>query len=345
MKTTAAILVETGKPLVLAELEIPALKPGQALVEIAYSGACHTQVLEARGYRGVDRFVPHCLGHEAAGIVLETGPGVAKLKAGDRVAASWIKGPGADVPGTVYSWQGKTVNAGAVTTFQRHAVVSENRLTMLPAEFALRDAVVLGCAIPTGFGAVINVAAPKPGESIVIFGAGGIGLCAIAAASLSGCYPVVAVDTQPGKLTEAKHFGATHIVEAGDDLLETLRKIAPAGFDAAIEATGRPAVMATALEAVRNQGGRAVVIGNAHHGEMLQLAPLQFNLGKRLLGTWGGDSVPERDYPRYLALIAAGKFPVDRFLSAPYPLSDAARALDDIEGGRVLRPLIDMSLA
>jgi S-(hydroxymethyl)glutathione dehydrogenase / alcohol dehydrogenase len=344
MKTTAAILVETGKPLMLAELEIPPLKPGQVLVEIAYSGACHTQVLEARGYRGVDRFLPHCLGHEAAGIVLETGPGVAKLKSGDRVAASWIKGPGADIPGTTYSWQGKTVNAGAITTFQRHAVVSENRLTALPAEFALRDGVVLGCAIPTGFGAVMNVAAPKPGESMVVFGAGGIGLCAIAAASLSGCYPVVAVDTQPGKLAEAKHFGATHIVEAGDDLLATLRKIAPAGFDTAIEATGRPAVMATALEAVRNQGGRAVVIGNAHHGEMLQIAPLQLNLGKRLLGTWGGDSVPERDYPRYLALLAAGKFPIDRFLSAPYPLTEAARALDDIEGGRVLRPLIDMSL-
>ena len=119
MKTVAAILVELAKPLVIDEIEIPTLKPGQVLVEVRVSGVCHTQILEARGYRGADPYVPHCLGHEASGVVCEAGPGVTRVKAGDRVVLSWIKGRGADVPGTTYQWNGKTVNAGAITTFSR----------------------------------------------------------------------------------------------------------------------------------------------------------------------------------------------------------------------------------
>src|ERR1700733_8324419 len=110
MKITAAILVETGKPLELADIEVPALKAGQVLVEIAFSGVCHTQVLEARGRRGADKFLPHCLGHEGSGFVRDVGPGVTKVKVNDPVILSWIKGNGADVPGSVYRWNGRNVN-------------------------------------------------------------------------------------------------------------------------------------------------------------------------------------------------------------------------------------------
>ena len=132
MKTEAALLVQTGKSLVLAEIDIPALKPGQVLVEVAYSGACGTQVMEWRGDKGEDKWVPHCLGHEGTGTVLEVGGAVTKVKAGDKVVLSWIKGSGIEAGGAVYDWAGRKVNAGGVTTFQRHAVVSENRLTLLP---------------------------------------------------------------------------------------------------------------------------------------------------------------------------------------------------------------------
>ncbi len=153
MKTEAAVLVELAKPLVMAELEIPTLKPGQALVEIAYSGACGSQVNEVMGLKGEDKWLPHCLGHEGTGTVLETGSSVAKVKAGDKVVLSWIKGSGIEAGGTVYKCGAKTVNAGAVTTFQRHALVSENRLTLVPAGLSMEVAVLLGCAAPTGMGA------------------------------------------------------------------------------------------------------------------------------------------------------------------------------------------------
>src|SRR5262245_23867936 len=159
MITEAAILVELRKPLELVELEVPALKPGQILVEIAYSGACGSQVNEAMGLKGEDKWLPHCLGHEATGIVLETGPAVTKVKAGDTVVLSWLKGSGIEAGGAIYRWGARTVNAGAVTTFQRHAVVSENRVTRMPPGVPMSAGILLGCAAPTGMGAVLNVLA------------------------------------------------------------------------------------------------------------------------------------------------------------------------------------------
>src|ERR1700738_5013845 len=137
MKTEAALLVQTGTPLVVAEIEIPVLKPGQVLVEITYSGACGTQVMEWRGDKGEDKWVPHCLGHEGTGTVLEIGGAVTKVKAGDKVVLSWIKGNGIEAGGAVYDWDGKKVNAGGVTTFPRHALGRENRLAVLPSPFPL----------------------------------------------------------------------------------------------------------------------------------------------------------------------------------------------------------------
>ncbi len=344
MKTAAAILVELNRPLELAELDIPALKPGQALVEIAYSGVCHTQLLEARGHRGEDKFLPHCLGHEGSGTVVDTGPGTAKVKPGDRVILSWIQGSGTNVPGTVYEWGGRKVNAGGITTFQHHAVVAENRLTALPAAIGFRDAALLGCALPTGLGAVFNTLAARPGQSIAVFGTGGIGLCAVIGARIAGCWPIVAIDLVPAKLEVAKRLGASHLVNAGDgDPVAALKAICPQGMDLAVEASGRPKVMQQAVEALRMRGGRTVIVGNAHHGEEVHLAPWQFNLGKQVFGTWGGDCEPDRDFPRFCNLLAAGMIPLGPLTGQTYALADANRALDDLEGGRATRPLIDMA--
>jgi S-(hydroxymethyl)glutathione dehydrogenase/alcohol dehydrogenase len=346
MKTTAAILVETGKPLALAHLDIPALKPGQVLVEIAFSGICHTQLSEARGHRGPDAFLPHCLGHEAVGTVRELGTGVTKVADGDQVVLSWIKGSGANVPGTVYNWEGRKVNAGGVTTFQRHAVVSENRLTKLPPGLDPAEAVMLGCALPTGMGAVMNTARAEPGSSVVVMGAGGIGLCAVMAAKASGCVPIIAVDPNPMKRRLAVELGATHALDPTiADPVKEIRLLTNGGADTAIEATGRPDVMLQAAHCVRPQGGRAVIVGNAHAGQTIALDPRILNDGKSLLGTWGGDSQPDRDVPRFARLLATGRIAVKPLLSKPYRLADVDAALDDLEAGTVGRPLLDMSLA
>jgi S-(hydroxymethyl)glutathione dehydrogenase/alcohol dehydrogenase len=344
MNTDAAILVELNQPLEIVELEIPPLKAGQVLVEISRSGVCHTQVLECRGYRGEDPFLPHCLGHEAGGVVAEVGPDVSKVTQGDPVILSWIKGSGANVPGTVYTWNGQNVNAGAITTFSRHAVISENRLTRLPAEISMEDAAMLGCAFATGCGAVVNTAKAQAGQSIVIFGTGGVGCCAIAGAKLSGCSPIIAVDVIEDKLARAQSMGATHTINAsGNDPLAAIRDLCTQGVDLAIEATGRPAVMVQALACLRSQGGAAVIIGNAHHGEQVVLNPGEFNQGKSLLGTWGGDSDPDRDFPKFADFIASGRTDLNPLTSQHYALEDINAAIDDLEFGKVGRPIIDMN--
>ncbi len=341
MRTIAAILSDTNT-IIIDELEIPTLKPGQVLVQVDYSGVCHTQLLEVRGLKGKDAFLPHCLGHEGSGTVVEIGPKIEKVKAGDRVILSWMKGSGANVAGTVYEWKGRLVNAGSITTFSRLAVVSENRLTPLPHDIPMKEAALLGCALPTGLGAVLNTAQPKPGQSLAVFGCGGVGLSAVLGAKLSGCAPLIAIDLFASKLKTAKTFGATHTIDASkENVLEALAKIGP--LDYAVEASGSPIAMQTALQAVRPQGGAAILIGNARHGHMLSLDPQLFNQGKRLLGTWGGDNQPDIHFPRYCNLIRHGYLPLAPFVEHSYPLERLDDALKDLECGAVLRPIIDLT--
>jgi S-(hydroxymethyl)glutathione dehydrogenase / alcohol dehydrogenase len=345
MKTTAALLVATGQPLEIAEISIPALNPGQVLVEIAYSGACGTQVMEWRGDKGEDKWVPHCMGHEGTGTVLEIGAAVTKVKPGDKVVLSWIKGAGIEAGGAKYDWNGKVVNAGGVTTFQRHSVVSENRLTPFPAYLPMDVGIMLGCAAPTGMGAVFNVLQAKPGDAVAIFGTGGVGLNACMAAAFSGGMPVIGIDPSPTRRALAQMYGCTHVIDPTDvDVVGEIKKIVPQGVDVSVEATGLPAVMEQAVNATRQQGGRAVVIGNARAGVQFTVNPAVFNQGKSLMGTWGGDSVPDRDYPKFAKLIASDRFNVKGLLSAPYRLENTEQALQDLAAGSVGRPLIDMSL-
>lgn len=345
MKTEAAILVETDQPLKIVELDTPELKAGQVLVKILYSGICHTQLLEARGYRGEDKFLPHCLGHEGVGVVTEIGPGVRKVRTDDNVILSWIKGSGADIPGSQYRWGERIVNSGAITTFSRYSVISENRLTLLPPNVPLKEAALLGCAVATGAGAVLNTAKPRVGQSIVVFGTGGVGLFCVAAAKAAGLAPIIAVDIKERKLMMATKMGATHTINSSSESVEAiLKQICPQGSDIAIEASGRPEVMALALESVRQQGGKAVVIGNSHFGERLSIDPRQLNMGKQLLGTWGGDSRPDEDYPQYCRLLQYGLLNLAPLTEEIYSLSQVNQALHDLEAGKAIRPLLDMAL-
>ncbi|MBM4134961.1 MAG: zinc-binding dehydrogenase [Nitrospira sp.] len=339
MKTKAAVLVELGAPLVIAELEIPPLKPGQVLVEILVSGVCHTQLLECRGERGEDSYLPHCLGHEAVGVVRETGASVSKVKENDTVILSWMKGAGLDGVGTQYRWGSRAVNAGGITTFSRFSVVSENRLVLMRAGVSLDDAAVLGCALATGFGAVFNVAKPVPGQSAVVFGVGRIGLAAVVGAVVAGCTPVIAVDVNEGKLKIAERLGATHTVRS-EQSLEQIFRVCPKGVDFAIEASGHPSIMTSAVRSARSQGGTAIVVGNARHGEVMHLDPKELNQGKRLLGTWGGNNDPDRDFERYCHLLNSGKISLAPVTPRHYRLEQVNDALADLENGNAVRPLL-----
>ena len=340
--TIAAVLHELNKPLCLTELTLPALKPGQVMVDVAYSGVCQSQLNEIRGRKGPDKFLPHTLGHEGSGTVTAVGERVTKVKPGMKVVLSWLKGSGADVPGTVYQSADGPVNSGAISTFMQRTVTCENRVTPLPDGLPLREAALLGCAIPTGAGIVFNSLEVKQGESVVIFGAGGVGLSALIAAASIGASPLIVVDIVPDKLEKAKSLGATHAIDArsGDPVAKIRELTGGQGAHYAIEASGSPVAMEAAFEAVRNGGGRCVIAGNAEHGKTIRLNPFSLISGKRIAGSWGGESRPDSDIPRYAALFSAGRLPLSQLITAEYRLADINQAFDDLEGGRVARALV-----
>ncbi|MEM2991578.1 MAG: alcohol dehydrogenase catalytic domain-containing protein, partial [Halobacteria archaeon] len=223
-KTEAAVLFEINQPLRVITLDIPPLKPGQVLVELAYSGICASQLLEVKGKRGKDAFLPHTLGHEGSGGVLEIGPGVNKVKPGDKVVSSWLKGNGSDVSSVSYQSGDGIINSGAISTFIRHTVTCENRVTPIPQEMPLREAALLGCAVPTGCGIIFNTAKMQAGDSVAVFGIGGVGLSSILAANLVKANPIIAIDIFDHKLEWARQGGATHLINAQkqDPLTEIL---------------------------------------------------------------------------------------------------------------------------
>lgn len=333
----AAILVEQNKPLVVDEIELPSeLAVGQVLVEVHYSGICGSQIGEIDGVKGADPYLPHLLGHEASGTVLATGPGVRHVKAGDIVVMHWRKGAGIDAPPACYRWRGAPLNAGWVTTFNSHAIVSENRLTAIPADSDLDIAALLGCAVLTGFGVTVNDARLSIGESVVIYGAGGIGLSIVQAAALVSAYPIVAVDLHDRRLELARDLGATHVVNAQteDPRAAILRAVGKSGPDAFIDNTGHPDAIQTGYEIVKPEG-RVVLVGVPRKGSIISIYSLPLHFGKRLIGSHGGSARPEIDVPRYHALYRAGRLPLRKLITDTYPLKDINEALRSMRQGTV----------
>ncbi len=335
--TLAAILVEQRQPLVLAEVALPrALDVGQVLVEVHYSGICGSQLGEIDGAKGEDRFLPHLLGHEGSGTVLDTGPGVRGVQAGDKVVLHWRKGPGIECAPPAYDWDGRRVNAGWVTTFNRHAVVSENRLTRIPPDSDMEVAALFGCAVTTGFGVVQNNAGVRIGESVVVYGAGGVGLNIVQAAALVSAHPIVAVDLFDNRLALARQMGATHTINANaEDASQRIREIAgAAGVDHFIDNTGQPAIIQLGY-ALTGPQGRVTLVGVPRKGHDLTIHSLPLHFGKAISGSHGGETVPERDIPRYQALFRAGRLRLRELLTHRYRIEQINDAIAGMRSGEV----------
>ncbi len=342
MKTLAAVLEEINKPLEIRELLLPKLKYGQVLVKIAYSGVCHSQLLEIHGKRGEDKYLPHTLGHEASGTVLEIGEGVVKVKLEDHVVLSWIKGSGIDISSTIYKSQKGDVNSGAISTFMQYTVISENRLTVIPKNMPLREAALLGCAIPTGAGIIVNnvIAFNK---SIAIFGIGGIGISALLLAKIMGASTIIAIDVHDNKLEQAIRLGATHTINAiTTDVISTIMKITNNyGVDYAIESAGIKETMEIAFNSVTYNKGLCIIAGNLSNDEQISINPFDLIKGKRIMGTWGGETVPDKDIPAYANLFLAKYLDLKSMIGKTYKLSEINEALDELDKGTEGRILID----
>ena len=342
----AAILERNNEPLVVDEVTFAGpLGAGQVLVRIHYSGICGKQIEEIQGTGGPDPYLPHMLGHEGSGVVLDVGPGVREVAPGDHVVLHWLKGSGIDAATPFYTRNGKRVNAGWITTFNEYGVISENRMTPIPKEADLTVACLLGCAVTTGVGVILNEANVRPGDSVAVFGCGGVGLNAVQGAALVRGYPIIAVDRTPESLNLARKFGASHTIHsASHDVLAEIRRITGGkGVKFVIVAVGDPQVIEVAAQA-SSIPGFVFLVGVPPVGPKITIDPLDIHRRRTFLGSYGGGTVPDRDIPAYLDLYHRGHLKLRELISDIVSLdqiNEGIASLLSSKAGRCIVKMVD----
>jgi aryl-alcohol dehydrogenase len=363
VKTEAAVAFASSEPLSIVEIELDEPRAGEVRVRLVASGVCHTDAIVRDQWYPTP--LPAVLGHEGAGIVDAVGPGVTKVQIGDSVLLSFAHCGecancrsglpsycadffGANFGGrradgsTAFSLDGTEVSSHffGQSSFARYANVAVNSVVRVPAGSPLDLLAPLGCGIQTGAGAVLNSLAPAAGSSIVIFGAGAVGLSGLLASVIANCTTIVAVDVHASRLELASQLGATHTIDASqEDVVSRIQEITGGGAEYALETTGVPSVFTqmTKSLAVRGHG---VVVGAAALG-----TNAEFDIGSLLpMGITvtmviEGDSVPSQFIPRLVDLHARGLFPFDRLVKT-YPFTEINRAFDDSASGATLKPVV-----
>ena len=341
----AAVLVELGQPLEIADVSPPGeLSFGQVRVKLHYSGICGAQLNEIDGAKGPDRFLPHLLGHEGSGTVLELGAGVTTASVGDHVVLHWRPSDGLQSETPSYDWNGRRVNAGWVTTFNETAVISENRVTKISPDFDLRIAPLFGCAVTTAFGVINNDAQVKVGQSVIVMGVGGVGLNIVQAARMVSAHPIVAVDLHQSKLGMAGRLGATHQlhVDSSGNLQEDLKQIVGSqGADVVIDTTGSARVIELSYEVTRPDG-KTILVGVPHKDDRISIYSLPLHFDKVLSGSHGGDARPHIDIPNYLRLMEAGKMSLEGLITHEFSLDEINEAIQLMRAGETGRVMIRM---
>jgi len=342
-------------PLSIVDLELAAPSDGEVLVEIEAAGVCHSDLSVIDGNR--PRPVPMLLGHEAAGRVVSLGAGVADLAVGDRVVLSYLPRCGACagcasdgrfpcVPGSAANGAGELFGGGrrlsydgapvhhhlGVSAFATHAVVDRRSVVRVSSSVPAEVAALLGCAVLTGGGALLNAADLHEGESVAVVGLGGVGLAAVLTAAAVGAREIVAIDPMPAKRSTAAALGATRTLDPSET--------AGLALDCVVEAAGAAPAVATAIAAT-GPGGRTIIAGLTHPDARVEISPLALVAGGRsIVGSYMGNSVPARDVPRFVALWQQGRLPVERLVSARIKLTDLNQAMDDLADATALRQVV-----
>ena len=371
MKTVAAVLravtdrrpYPESKPMVLEEVELGAPRAGELLVRIEAAGVCHSDISVVDGSRV--RPLPMALGHEAAGVVEEVGPGVKHVKVGDHVVLTFVPScgscaecssgrPALCTPGALANGAGTLLHGGPVLTgqdgkpihhhlgisaFSRHAVVARESAVVIPKDVPLQTAALFGCAVLTGAGAVLNTAAVRPGQSVAIFGLGGVGLASVIGAVVANAWPIIAVDPVAAKRALALQLGATAALSP-EEAETGVKELTLGGAEVTFEAAGVPSVLEAAFRATR-RGGTTVAMGLPHPTRTVSLPALNFaGMGQSLVGSYMGSAAPQRDIPRYISLWKAGRMPVDRLQSASMPLDRINEAFEALAAGQAVRQVL-----
>jgi Zn-dependent alcohol dehydrogenase len=354
VKGQAAIFVEPKKPLVVDEVEFPDPESGQVLIKLFSSGVCHSQLHTMGRPPRPGRRLPALIGHESTGVVAAKGRDVKHVKEGDHVITTWVDRDNAtttlplvdhtlnDREQYTAHWKGQEVSHCAAT-WAEYALASERVVLPMPNDLPTDVTSIIGCAVMTGAGAIINTLKVRSGQSVAIFGAGGIGLCAVAAAAVVDANPLIVIDVNDDKLAFARRFGATHVINAKTaDPVQSIKDLTGGGADFAIDAIGLPQTQEQILRAVRagysgmNRGGTALLVGITPPDAKAILDTSLFIGNRSFTRTSGGDCKPDRDFPIFLRWFREGKLRLNELVTHRYKLEQINTAVDDLEHGRIL---------
>ena len=367
METRAAIATEAGKPLTVETVTLDGPRAGEVLVEIKATGVCHTDEFTLSGADPEGLF-PAILGHEGAGVVVDTGPGVTTLEKGDHVIPLYIpecrqcksclsgktnlctsirdtQGQGVMPDGSSrFSVGGDMIHHYMGTsTFANHTVVPEIALAKVREDAPFDKICYIGCGVTTGIGAVINTAKVEPGANVVVFGLGGIGLNVIQGARLAGAGRIVGVDLNPSKKAMAEQFGMTHFVnpkEVEGDLVPYLVDLTEGGADYSFECIGNVETMRQALECCHRGWGVSVIIGVAGAGQEISTRPFQLVTGRVWKGTAFGGAKSRRDVPKIVDWYMDGRIEIDPMITHTMGLDNINDAFDLMHEGKSIRSVI-----
>ncbi len=341
----AAVLEQIDQPLVVAEVGLTPLQFGQVLVKVLVSGICGAQLLEIGGHKGNAKFVPHLMGHEGCGIVEDVGVGVSKVKKGDKVIMHWRKGEGIESDFPEYEYKGKRIKSGKVTTFSEYSICSENRLTPVPQDTPEDLCALLGCGLSTAMGTINDEAEVKFGESVMIVGAGGLGVNLIKAAKLASAYPIISIDIHDSKKELALSLGADLFINAAkESISEAIATLGLKEVDVIIECSGAKKAIESTIPLLSGTG-RYVMVGQPKPGEGVELLGANHMFGgegKSIRATQGGKFQPSRDIPRYTKLAKAGVLNIDGIITHHVKLDDINEAIAQVRAGQASRILIVM---
>lgn len=327
MKFKAAILIECNKPLLIDEIELKnKLDTGQVLIKLNFSGICGKQVEEFEGKMGVDKFLPHLLGHEGFGEVVDKHSSVTKVKSGDKVVLHWMKGFGHNSATPVYFLNDTKINAGWITTFNEYAVISENRVTKVSNGFQGEIASLLGCAVTTGVGVVVNESNTRPYHTVAIVGCGGVGLHCINGARLLNVQLIDAYDIKDNFYATVSKYGATNYFNINQYQDQKYDKVF-------ITATSREAIEFGYQLCAQN--GDAYVIGVPGPNTLINLSALKIHRNSSLHGSSGGGIVPERDIPLYYELFSKGLINIKDSIAKIIKLDEINTSILEIKRGMV----------
>jgi len=343
-KTEAAILYESHAPLKIAKIELPEeLLDFQILVELISSGICGAQINEIDARKGVDKFLPHLLGHEGYGVILQVGPKVTKVKKGDEVVLHWRPSVGKQSVPPKYVWNGKIVNAGWVTTFNRHAVVSENRITKIISGLDSNFIPLLGCSLTTAYGVVNYESNLNSKDNLLLFGFGGVGVAILKFAKINGVKNITVVDLHDQKKELALKAGADYFIPFTGKAKTLNALSAVFGVNGnpniCIDTTGNISAIEICYE-ISSEIAKIILLGVPKKGEKVSIYTLPLHFGKVLTGTQGGSSEPDRDIPQILALLKAKRIGFNDFATMSYDFSNINVAINDLRKGVLYRPVI-----